>query len=83
MVFSGANMVKIIGYVRVSTVKQKTSGLGLEAQVTAIQQYAQQIGGEIVAVYTETETGSNDARPEIAKAIAHARRVRKQSVTHS
>jgi DNA invertase Pin-like site-specific DNA recombinase len=34
------------------------------------------VGGTIVAEYRETESGKNNDRPELAKALAHAKRVR-------
>lgn len=68
--------MKLIGYVRVSTDKQGRSGLGLEAQMSAIDAYAKGNAGEVVKVYREIETGTNEARPQLAQAIAHAKRIR-------
>lgn len=67
-------MGKIVGYVRVSTQKQGASGLGLEAQLAAINAYAAQHGSEVVAVYEEVESGKNNDRPQLAKALAHAKK---------
>jgi len=67
-------MAEIIGYLRVSTKRQGDSGLGLEAQKSAIEAYARQMGGRIVATYTEVESGKVSDRPELQKALAHARR---------
>jgi DNA invertase Pin-like site-specific DNA recombinase len=67
---------KLVGYIRVSTQKQGESGLGLEAQVKAISQHVERGGGELLITYREVETGKRADRPELAKAIAHARRVR-------
>jgi len=67
--------MKLIGYVRVSTAKQGESGLGLEAQLKAIDLYAAGNDGELVQVYREVESGTNSARPELAKAIKHAKRI--------
>jgi DNA invertase Pin-like site-specific DNA recombinase len=64
----------IIGYLRVSTKGQGESGLGLEAQQSAIESYARQHGAKIAALYTEVESGKLADRPELAKALAHARR---------
>jgi DNA invertase Pin-like site-specific DNA recombinase len=70
-------MVKeIIGYIRVSTKKQGDSGLGLEGQRTAVETHARQMGARIAAWYTEVETGKISDRPELAKALAHAKRSR-------
>jgi DNA invertase Pin-like site-specific DNA recombinase len=64
----------IIGYLRVSTKRQGESGLGLEGQKTAVETHARQIGARIAAWYTEVETGKREDRPELARALAHARR---------
>jgi DNA invertase Pin-like site-specific DNA recombinase len=58
----------------VSTDKQGRSGLGLEAQDAAIRSYAERNGCEIVGEFTEIETGKISDRPELAKAIAFAKR---------
>ena len=67
-------MTAIIGYLRVSTAKQGASGLGLEGQQAAIDSYAKAQGAKIIATYTEIESGRKSDRPELAKALAHARR---------
>jgi DNA invertase Pin-like site-specific DNA recombinase len=69
-------MGKIIGYVRVSTQRQGKSGLGLEAQLAAINAYAAQNGTEVVAIYQEIESGRVSDRPQLAKALAHARKAK-------
>jgi DNA invertase Pin-like site-specific DNA recombinase len=65
---------QIIGYLRVSTERQGASGLGLDAQGEAIAQYARTVGAKVTAWYTEVESGRDDDRPELAKALAHAKR---------
>lgn len=70
---------KIVPYRRVSTVKQGESGLGLEAQDEAIAAYCRTNGCTPVATYTEVETAKKDEmanRPELVKAIAHAKRAK-------
>jgi DNA invertase Pin-like site-specific DNA recombinase len=67
-------MAKLVAYLRVSTQQQGRSGLGLEAQQSAISGYAKSIGGEVIATYTEVESGKRSDRPELAKALAHAKR---------
>lgn len=61
--------MKIVAYHRVSTAKQGQSGLGLEAQRTAIVGYAQRAGGQVLESFTEIESGKNNQRPELAKAL--------------
>ncbi len=67
-------MKDLIAYCRVSTKQQGVSGLGLEAQRTAVEAHAKQNGARIAAVYVEIESGKKSDRPELAKALAHARR---------
>lgn len=67
--------MKIVGYFRVSTKRQGQSGLGLEGQRAAVQAYAQQAGGAIVAEYVEVESGKRSDRPKLAEAIGHAKMV--------
>jgi len=61
--------MKFIVYYRVSTQRQGQSGLGLEAQKHACAHY------DIVAEYTEIESGKKSNRPELAKALAHAKKI--------
>ena len=62
----------LIGYIRVSTKRQGRSGLGLEAQLAALDDYRRECGGRVLSIYKEIETGKTADRPELAKAIAHA-----------
>jgi DNA invertase Pin-like site-specific DNA recombinase len=62
---------KFVSYCRVSTAKQGRSGLGLEAQRAAIAEFL--AGGKLVAEYVEIETGKNDDRPELRKALHRAK----------
>lgn len=67
---SSQTSMKIVAYHRVSTDKQGQSGLGLEAQENAINNYVtSKDGAEIVASFTEIESGKNDKRPELLKAL--------------
>ncbi len=61
--------MKVIGYLRVSTGKQGESGLGLEAQQTAIENFVRQRNACLMKTFTEIESGKQDDRPELAKAI--------------
>lgn len=58
-----------IAYYRVSTDKQGRSGLGLDAQIAAVQQHTQRSSGEIIATFQEVETGKHSDRPELQKAL--------------
>jgi len=66
--------MKVIAYFRVSTKRQGRSGLGLEGQREALAEFAARNGGQIMATYQEVESGKRSDRPELAKAIAHAKR---------
>jgi DNA invertase Pin-like site-specific DNA recombinase len=54
---------------RVSTKRQGTSGLVLEAQRKAIDDLAASRGAEAIARFTEIESGKLANRPELAKAL--------------
>jgi DNA invertase Pin-like site-specific DNA recombinase len=69
-------MPDIIAYYRVSTRQQGHSGLGLEGQRAAVEGYARQTGARIKSSYVEVESGKRVDRPELARALAHARRSR-------
>jgi len=67
-------MKRFIAYYRVSTARQGVSGLGLEAQQMAAQQFAKG-RGEIVAEVVEVETGTKKReRPKLREAIEQAGR---------
>jgi DNA invertase Pin-like site-specific DNA recombinase len=70
----------LVGYVRVSTATQGRSGLGIQAQQEALARFAQAEGYELVRVFVEVETGkgsdSLERRPQLAAALAEARRQR-------
>src|ERR1700722_17616961 len=61
-----------VAYYRVSTDRQGRSGLGLEAQQKAVRDYLS--GGNIVAEFTEIESGKRNERPELAKSLAACRK---------
>lgn len=73
-------MKQVVAYLRVSTEKQGRSGLGLEAQRVAISVFAEREGIELAAEYVEVETGKGsdafDRRPQLAAALAKARRLK-------
>ena len=61
--------VNIVTYLRVSTAKQGHSGLGLDAQRSAIEQYTSRAGAKVLRAFAEVESGKNNNRPELGKAI--------------
>lgn len=65
--------MRYVAYFRVSTQRQGASGLGLDAQRTAVANYVSG-KGEIIAEFTEIESGKRSDRPELAKALAEAKR---------
>jgi DNA invertase Pin-like site-specific DNA recombinase len=69
----GPKTRKFVSYCRVSTAKQGRSGLGLEAQRAAIAEFLAGGQWELVAEYVEVETGKNDDRPELRKALHRAK----------
>jgi DNA invertase Pin-like site-specific DNA recombinase len=64
---------KFISYLRVSTDKQGRSGLGLEAQRAAVENYLNGGRWTLVTEYVEAESGKRADRPQLAKALAHAK----------
>jgi DNA invertase Pin-like site-specific DNA recombinase len=60
---------KFIAYFRVSTAKQGRSGLGLEGQRTGVMTYLNGGSWSLTAEFTEVESGKNNDRPELAKAL--------------
>ena len=58
-----------VAYFRVSTQRQGASGLGLSAQRTSVNSYIYN-RGEIIAEFTDVESGKKNNRPELLKAIA-------------
>jgi DNA invertase Pin-like site-specific DNA recombinase len=45
----------LVAYYRVSTAQQGASGLGLEGQVAAVEQYARDRGAAILRAYREVD----------------------------
>lgn len=65
--------MKCVAYLRVSTQRQGQSGLGLEAQQNAISALVSQRGGSVLNTFVEVESGGNNARIELTKALHQAK----------
>jgi DNA invertase Pin-like site-specific DNA recombinase len=68
-----------VSYLRVSTDRQGRSGLGIEAQRTAVASYLAGFGAEPIKEFVEVESGKRSNRPELARALAECR-VRKATL---
>lgn len=70
--------MKAIIYTRVSTAEQGKSGLGLESQFNSITEFCNAENIEVLEHYSEVETGKGadalDKRPQLAKALQHAKK---------
>jgi DNA invertase Pin-like site-specific DNA recombinase len=60
---------RLVAYERVSTARQGASGLGLEAQRKVIEDFAASRGAEVLARFTEVESGRKADRSELVKAL--------------
>ena len=69
-----AHRGRFVAYYRVSTEKQGRSGLGLEAQQAAVQDYLNGGTWELVGEFIEVESGRKSERPELAKALARCKK---------
>ncbi len=64
---------KFVAYYRVSTQKQGQSGLGLDAQKQAVLSFLNGGSWELIAEYTEVESGKVNDRPQLQAALKHCR----------
>jgi DNA invertase Pin-like site-specific DNA recombinase len=62
---------KAVAYYRVSTAKQGRSGLGLDAQRSAVGQFIGMGAWALVGEFVEVESGKVDRRPQLEAALAH------------
>ena len=72
-----SHMQHAVAYYRVSTERQRRSGLGIEAQRATVSRFAEVEGFTIAAEFVEAETGKGadalDRRPQLAAALATGR----------
>jgi DNA invertase Pin-like site-specific DNA recombinase len=60
---------KFVSYLRVSTDKQGHSGLGIEAQRAAVEQYLNGGRWKLLREFKEVESGKRSDRPQLVKAL--------------
>ena len=64
---------RYVSYLRVSTDRQGKSGLGLDAQRRAVADFLNGGRWDLIAEFVEVESGKQDNRPKLAKALALCR----------
>jgi DNA invertase Pin-like site-specific DNA recombinase len=64
---------KYVAYYRVSTQRQGRSGLGLEAQQSAVQAFLAGRDAQVIAEFVEVESGRKSDRVKLASAMLMAR----------
>src|ERR1700730_7567841 len=73
-------MPSIVAYLRVSTSQQGRSGLGIEAQRSALAQFAKAEGLELAQEFVEVESGKGsdaiERRPQLKAALAAAKKLK-------
>src|SRR5437588_6197688 len=75
-----AHFGKFVAYYRVSTDRQGKSGLGLDAQREAVENYLNGARWSLVADFTEIESGKRNDRPELEKALAACKKLKARLV---
>jgi DNA invertase Pin-like site-specific DNA recombinase len=75
-----AHYGKFVAYFRVSTDRQGKSGLGLDAQREAVMTYLNGGRWTLVDDFTEIESGKDNDRPELKKALAACKRLKAKLV---
>src|SRR5215203_1446892 len=64
---------RFVSYLRVSTDRQGKSGLGLDAQRKAVEDFLNGGRWRLIAEFVEVESGKRDDRPRLAEALALCR----------
>jgi DNA invertase Pin-like site-specific DNA recombinase len=72
--FTWDTVPDFICYLRVSTQRQGQSGLGIEAQRSAVEAYIRQTGGTLLKEFVEVESGSCRKRPVLVQSISLCRK---------
>ena len=67
---------QFVSYYRVSTDRQGRSGLGLDAQREAVQKHLAAHAGKLIGEFCEVESGKRSDRPQLAAAIAAAKKTK-------
>ena len=79
--------MRIIGYERVSTARQGASGLGIAAQRQAIEGFAAQRNADLIARFTEVESGAillrGTAPDRFSRASSGPTCLRSQTASHA
>lgn len=65
--------MKYVTYFRVSTTKQGVSGLGIEAQRAAVNQYLATRPGDVLGEFVEVASGKKNDRPQLQAALRMCR----------
>ena len=71
---------RYVSYLRVSTDKQGVSGLGIQAQRKAVEDFLNGGKWTLAEEFVEQESGRNSDRPELAKAIALCKKLKARLV---
>lgn len=65
--------MRYVTYFRVSTNKQGASGLGIEAQRAAVNQYLSSRPGDVLGEFVEVGSGKKNTRPQLQAALRMCR----------
>jgi DNA invertase Pin-like site-specific DNA recombinase len=65
--------MKVISYIRVSSTRQGKSGLGMEAQMSAIYSFCGNEGMEIIGNFQDVDSGAKDNRRGLENALQVAK----------
>jgi DNA invertase Pin-like site-specific DNA recombinase len=67
---------RYVTYYRVSTERQGRSGLGLDAQKTAVADFLRATDGTVGAEFVEVQSGKDNDRPQLTAALKHCKLTR-------